>query len=315
MPGDAETVLFIDLAELKKAPFFAELMAWAAKPQTDAEYVQLQRDTGFDYEKDLDQVAVAFLKRGPQQNFFAVAHGRFDRQKIEEYAAKSGTVQQQGRQEIFSVPLAGRPERLLFTFLRADFVAVTNADNLSSFLKPAESAEWHTRFARLAGSPVFAVMGNAALKDALASLSDSQSLARRSTGGLTSPQLSFMLQQLQWLSVAGKPEGERLRVVAEAESSDENNARRLADTLNGMVLLAHAGLGSARPRQEIDAGTRESYLALLKSVDISRIDRGETKSVRLMFEVTANLLKSARVSVPTTTPAPQARVPAKQITP
>src|ERR1700680_3543661 len=83
MPEDAGAVLFIDLAELRRAPFFADLLGWAPKPNTDQEYRQFVRDTGFDYEKDLDQLAVAFEQQGTQKTFYAVGTGHFDKKKIE----------------------------------------------------------------------------------------------------------------------------------------------------------------------------------------------------------------------------------------
>src|ERR1700676_4201336 len=56
MPSDASAIIFVDVAELRSAPFLAELFAWAPKPQTDPDYAQFVRETGFDYERDLDRV-------------------------------------------------------------------------------------------------------------------------------------------------------------------------------------------------------------------------------------------------------------------
>ncbi len=116
MPEDARAVLFIDLADLRKQPFFAGLLAWAPKPDADQEYRQFVRDTGFDYEKDLDRVAVAFEQQGAQRIFFAVGDGHFDKKKIKAYAAKNGVLQNSGAAEIFSLPIAGSSARLSFTF-------------------------------------------------------------------------------------------------------------------------------------------------------------------------------------------------------
>jgi hypothetical protein len=69
--------------------------------------------------------------------------------------------------------------------------------------------------------------------------------------------------------------------------------------LNGVALLARAGISNTRTPQ-LGAATRQSYLALLKSVDVSRINRPDGKSVRLVFDVTPDLLKS----VPSYAPAP-----------
>ena len=306
-PGSSETVLFVDLSDLRRAPFFADLLAWAPKPALDPGYDQFRRDTGFDYEKDLDRVAVAFEKHGTQQVFFAVANGRFDQKKIKDYAAKSGSVQKQAGTQIFLLPVTGSPERISFTFLRNDLIAFTNAADLVSFLKPpktSDSADWHARFDRVAGSPFFAILRNDGIAEAMGSQPGAQSFAQRATGALASPQLSSLLMQLQWLSVAAKPQNDRLRIIAEGEGSEERSARQLADLLNGVTLLARAGLGGVRTQQQIGSATRDAYLDLLKSVEVSRVDRGDAKSVRLMFDVTPQLLKSA----PSATPAaPAAR--------
>lgn len=306
MPGSAETVLFIDLNNLRQAPFFADLLAWAPKPALDPGYDQFRRDTGFDYEKDLDRIAVALEIRGTQQVFFAVANGRFDQQKIRDYAAKSGSLQKQTGTEIFSLPVTGSPDRISFTFLRSDLIAFTNAADLSAFLKPpktSESADWHARFDRVAGSPFFVILRNDGIAEAMGSQAGEQSLAQRAAGGLTSPQLSSLLLQLQWISIAAKPQNDRLRIIAEGESSEERSARQLADLLNGVVLLARAGLGGMKTQPQAGSATRDAYLELLKSVEVSRIDRGDAKAVRLMFDVTPQLLKSAPPVTPAATPA------------
>src|ERR1700730_2706115 len=83
MPEGARLVLFIDVADLRKQPFFADLLAWAPKPDADQEYRQFVRDTGFDYERDLHRLAVAFeQQQGAQKVFFAVGEGHFDNKKI-----------------------------------------------------------------------------------------------------------------------------------------------------------------------------------------------------------------------------------------
>jgi hypothetical protein len=307
MPGDARAVLFIDLTDLRRAPFFADLLAWAPKPDADPEYRQFVRDTGFDYERDLDRLAVTFEQQGAQKIFFAVGDGHFDKKKIKAYAQKNGALQNSGGTEIFSLLAAGNSERISFMFLTRNRVAFTNSQDFASWLHGAKAVsdpEWSERFARVAGSPVFAVIRNEALKDAFGADPAAQDLARRATGGFSSPQLSSLLAQLQWLTVAGKPENNKLRVALDAESQEDRNAQQLADLLNGVALLARAGISNSKALQ-LGAATRQSYLALLKSVEVSRIDRPDTKSVRLMFDVTPDLLKSPPIYAPAGVPAPK----------
>lgn len=294
LPPDASAVFFADFDELRRAPFFGELYAWAAKPQADADYADFLKQTGFDYERDLDRIAIASEKREQGSTLFAILDGKFDRQKISAYAVKSGAVSKSSGREIFSVAMNGSTKKVSFTFLRNDRMALTDDADLNLFLsakkRNEDTAEWSLRFERLAGSPVFAVIRQNAAAGA--------ALAAQAPGGLRSPQLSTLLDQLQWITLAGKPENELLRVVADGECTADATARQLADLLNGVLVLAQAGLNDAKTRQQLDPAAREAYLALLKSADVSKIDRGETKSVRLVFEITPQFLEAARTASP-----------------
>jgi len=294
MPTDASAVLFADFGELRQAPFIAQLHAWAPKPQADADYAQFVKETGFDYERDLHRLAIAVEKRGQDSTVFAILDGKFDRQKISAYALKDGSAAKTGGREIFSVPASGSAKKIIITFLRNDRIALTNDSNLAVFLdakkRTEDVSEWRARFERLAGSPVFAVIRQDAAVGA--------ALAAQAPGGLRSPQLSTLLDQLQWITLAGKPENDRLRVVAEGECAAEATARQLVDVMNGVVILAEGGLNDSKTRQQLDPALRKAYLELLKSADVSKIDRGDTKSVRLVFEITPGFLEAARKAPP-----------------
>jgi hypothetical protein len=313
MPVGATAVVFADFAELRQSTFAAELYAWAPRPQIDADYAQFLRDTGFDYERDLDRVAIAALKRGPDTTFFAVADGRFDREKIAAYASQSGSRETRDGREIFYVTSTppsspqtpGSPRKIFFTFLRKDRMALTDGPDLAALLSPPsntqDAKEWRERFARLAGSPVFAVIRQDA--------APGSALASRAPGGLQAPELSVLLDQLRWITIAGKPESDRLRVITEGEGSADTAARQLADMLNGVLLMAEAGLNGPRVRQQLDPQARDAYLEMLKGTEISRIDRGETKSVRLVFDLTPKFLEAARTKVPAVVPSVVPSIP------
>jgi hypothetical protein len=311
MPSDAEAVLFLDLDQLRTAPFFSDLLTRSPKPVADAGYRQFVQDTGFDYERDLQQVAVAFEKQGSQSVLFAIADGHFDRDKIKAYAAKSGATHPVGDSEIFSQTVPEDGSRVLFKFLSKNRIALTNGPALEPLLSATKNSSgatadaWRTRFTRLAGSPVLAVIAHDGLQQATASDASTSPLAGRSTSGLTSSQLSTAIAQLQWVSIAAKPENGGLRLVAEGESLDEHQSKQLGDLLNQLVLIATLGLTTAHPPQ-IDATARDSYLALLKSIEISQINRSDTKSVRLMLLITPEVLKAAQLpmSSPAASPTP-----------
>jgi hypothetical protein len=200
--------------------------------------------------------------------------------------------------------MSGSARRIAFTFLRNNRIALTNDNSLESALSAprgdSDGQAWRERFRRLAGSPVFAVVRQDAALGA--------ALGAKAPGGLESPQLSALIDQLQWITVAGKPEADRLRVILEGEGTADAPARQLSDVLNGLLVLAEAGLHDQKLRQQLQPGVREAYLEMLKSADVSQIDRGETKSVRLIFDVTPQFLEAARASIPAPSPAPQNKV-------
>jgi hypothetical protein len=226
----------------------------------------------------------------------AVANGHFDQKKISAYALQRGRrYVTENNRTVFLVPM-DNGSQLQFMFLREDLLVITNDDlgheKLHDVLHSDPGRkEWQTRFERLAGSPLFAVIKqNAALGDALAA---------HAPGGLRSPQLSTLIDQLQWITIAGKPDNDRLRVVAEGECLGENTVRQLTDVMNGVLILAEGGLNDTKTRQQLDPATREAYLELLKSADVSKIDRGDSKSVRLVFDLTPGFLEAARKAPPT----------------
>jgi hypothetical protein len=273
------------------------------------------RETGFDYERDLDRAAIAVIKSERDSKLFAIAEGRFDRRKIEAYASQFGTRENRGGHEIFSVPLTDADRKISFTFLTKERVALTDAD-LTTLLAPvpatSDAREWRERFTRMAGSPIFAVIRQDA--------GGAGALAAETPGGFQSPQLSALLDQLQWISLAGRPQDNALRVVAEGECNSDQTTRQLADLLNGILLMAQAGLNGPKTRQDLDPRIRDAYLELVKGADVSRFDRGETKSVRVIFNVTPKLLDAATISAPTAPakagpPIPAHKSPGRQASP
>jgi hypothetical protein len=311
MPADASAVLYVDLDALRQSPFLAELYKWAPQPKAEADYAQFLQSTGFNYESDLNRVSIALLKHGRESTLLAVAEGRFDRKKISAYASQTGTRETRGGREIFSVPVSGSARRITFTFLRNDRIALTNDASLESSLSQphADSDEqaWRERFRRLAGSPVFVVVRQDAGAGA--------ALSAQAPGGLQSPQLSALLDQLQWITVAGKPEANHLRVVIEGEGAADAPTRQLSEVIKGLLMLAQAGLSDPKLRQQLQPDVREAYVELLKSADISQIDRGDTKSVRLMFDVTPKFLEAARTpTIPPPTEASPKKLPSSKST-
>lgn len=292
VPADATSVVFIDFDELRSSPFLASLYSWASHPAEDSEYAQFVRDTGFNYERDLDKAFLAIVNHGTSPTALALAEGKFDRTKIEAFLNRSAKPVQQGSLKVYVLPGEANGKALSVALLSAQRIAIANSENLfaalSDAVRQSDHGEWQARFDRVAGTPVFAVIRqDPALQAKFGAVT---------SGGFRFPQLAALLAQLQWISIAGKPEGDLLRLVAEGECPSDTASSQLRDYLQGIQLLAQNGLNDAKLRQEMNPQEREAYLELLKSADIQKLDRGDSKSVRLILSVTPQFLAVANTS-------------------
>lgn len=303
VPPDATSVVFVDFDELRASPFLAQFNSWAPRAGEDSEYAQFVRDTGFDYEHDLGKVFAAFSHRGTDSSTLILAEGNFDRNKIEAYLNGTGKATQQGSLKVFQLPASTNNKPFDVALLGGRRIAITDSENLFAALTGAvhdpSHGEWQARFDRLAGSPFFAVIRqDPALRQALSSAAP---------GGFRSLQLATLLDQMQWILLAAKPDGNLLRLVAEGECSSSAAATQASDFLQGIQLLAQNGLNDPKLRQQMNPEERDAYLELLKSADIQRLDRGDSKSVRLALAITPQFLaviKSQNANSPSGTAAP-----------
>lgn len=290
VPPDSTAVVFLHFDEFRQSPFLEKIYSWAPHPDEDSEYKQFVRDTGFSYERDLKAAVVAISNQGTKTSLLVVVDGRFDRKKIEAFLTRAGTSAQQGKLKVFSVNDAGAHEKpVSLAFLSDNRIALTDAPSLAAQLASAASnnhAEWNSRFDRLAGTPIFAVVHQDPVMH--------KALDSAAPGGFRSPQLSALLEQLQWISIAGKPDGQELRAVAEGECQSELESAQLRDMLEGVLLLAQNGLHDRRLRQQMNADEREAYLEILQGAEVQKIDRGEWKTVRVALSITPKFLDLAR---------------------
>lgn len=289
LPADSSAVIFVDLNQFRATPFLAQLLQWAPQRPPEEEYKEFVHATGFDYERDLHRMAISVSKKSGGDSIFGIADGRFDRNKMEAYAVKNGKQVGSSSNGVFAIPLNNSSRTLFFTFLNDNRIAWTDDSAAESSPAPRvrSDAEWQEHFSRLAGTPLFALFKQ-----------DSGGIAgltQQAPGGFCSPQLAELLAQLRWISLGGKPEGNILRVVVEGESPSDSTARQLNDFLGGILLLSQAGLNSAKNNKQLDPGMRDAYLDLLRTAEVKKIDRGEVKSVRLVFDVTPKLLQAAEV--------------------
>jgi hypothetical protein len=298
MPGDASAVVYLDLAQLRTSPFLAQLFRWAPQPTPDSDYIQFLQATGFNYERDLDRLALAINRQSQNPTAFAIADGRFDRKKIEAYGGRYSSLKTADGKTLFAIPMGGSSHKAFFTFLRDDRMVWAN-DSSYFFQQPRGTSpeEWSEHFSRLAGTPLFAILRQE---------SGAATALAQAPADLRSPQLAALLAQLQWISISGKPEGNLLRVGIEGECLTEGTVHQLKEFLSGLGVIAQMGLNDPKIRQQLDPELREGYLELLQSANIQQLDRGTSKSVRVVFDVTPKVLQTAHNPAAGADPLPPA---------
>lgn len=289
MPVTATSVVYVDVAQIREGNLFKNLAMWNSSVTVDPDYKQFANETNFDYEKDLDQVGVAVEKARNANHYFVLADGKFDRKKIEAYLRKNGNSERQSGLEIFhlaqqnSNPYVSSVQgKVAVAFLSDQRLALTTAADLNAEVDSSKNEaghrEWMQRFERLSGSPAFVLLRQDA--------SIGSVLSGRAPGGIASPQLAQLLNQLTWISIAGRTEGNSFRAVIDGECPNELVMRQLTEFFNGIALLAEAGLNDPKLRQKMDPAEREAYLQLLNSIDVTKLDRGDSKSVRVSLLIT-----------------------------
>ena len=137
IPADANTVIYVDLADLKESPFLANLYAWAPHATQDSDYSQFVRDTSFAYERDLARAIVAVSSRGDKNKFLVVADAKFDHSKIDSYLQRNAKVAQQGKLKTYLLNSTVSGEPISVAFFSDTRIAITNSENLSSEIAAA----------------------------------------------------------------------------------------------------------------------------------------------------------------------------------
>src|SRR3984893_18422704 len=107
VPAGAPTLVYLDLAAIRASSFYQNRPDRSPLTIPDSDYAKFVQATGFDFEKDLDRVAIASWPQPfaqERKKTVAVAEGRFDRQKIHDYAMKEGKLDHQEGREVFLFP-------------------------------------------------------------------------------------------------------------------------------------------------------------------------------------------------------------------
>lgn len=286
LPADAPAVGYVDVAALRglqSSPLAAILGLSSPGPQSDREYAEFVRETGFDYTRDLDRVAMAAWPQSlltptggmGENRILAIADGRFDEKKIQAYALRTGKIALRGRQSYYIVP--GNPPVSL-AFIAPGRIALASGKDADELLALRESKTpdpaMQARIARVAGAPIFAV----AQTDQLP--------ASVYANFAHSPQLERLARAVRGLSLAGQPDGDKIKVALDAECDSMTNALQLSTLLDILRMGSSLALSDPKTRQQMNREQAAFLRAVISQVKVAHQD----KWVRLTLDVTPEML-------------------------
>lgn len=119
LPGENILLLHLDVAALRRTTSLAPLLQSQVPP--DPDYAAFIRQTGFDYQRDLDQAVVCYLP----DRVYILVRGRFDLARLRAYAQAQGGVCPVDRPCQMPASQAGR--RISFLPLSSDVLALATA--------------------------------------------------------------------------------------------------------------------------------------------------------------------------------------------
>jgi hypothetical protein len=286
-PADARFLAYADISALRDSPLVQRLTAMAPPATADGDYAAFVAATGFDYQRDLDRVVIATRQNGgqaSQQNgssdqTVAFADGRFNREKIEQYALRSGKLTHEDGHAVYLIPSTTPGKTVSIAFLTNDRIALADGGDLSAAFSPstvALDATMRDRLLRVAGAPLFAVVKTPTAGGG----TQSSPVA----GGF-----SASFQSLRWVSLAVRPDGGTLLLSAEGECDGPGQAQSVAAGLELLRGLVRNGLSDPKARGKMPAATAAAIDQMLGSAHVS----ADASRVRLLMTVTPEMLASA----------------------
>jgi len=289
LPADAPVIGYIDAAALRKlrnSPLAAVLGLTSPGPDADRDYAEFVRDTGFDYTRDLDHAALAFWPAsfGTADNPFgedrvlAIADGRFDKQKIEAYALRTGKVSVRGAQSVYEVP--GNPPVSL-EFLSSTRIVLAGERNATDLIASmassgalARDSAMQLRIKRVAGAPIFALARTDQLPTGFYA------------NFKNSPQLEHLARSIRSMTLAGQPAGNNVNLALDAECDSMKNAFEISTLLDTFRMVGSMALHDPKMRGQMTKQQAAFLAALLTRTKIAHQD----KRVRLSLELTPEML-------------------------
>ncbi|MFZ3265943.1 MAG: hypothetical protein WA172_18200 [Terriglobales bacterium] len=301
LPG-ADGFLYINLKWIRTFNATAQLPPVSRDP----EYQKFVEQTGFQFERDLDQAAFAVHYPqswgdgtggdAPEPRFSDIFVGKFDSARIVPYLKRlSSSIDNHRGFDIYNIPVEGRIVRV--AFLSYDTVAVSNHPNPDVIRGIVDRSR---KLASPFGGP--SLLRKYYHDVPIASLSFAilrmQPAAMRSFGGLGG--WSFLFQNPAVVVISARYL-RALHLKAEAFTSNEQDAQSIVDKVSTFLSLFHAAEGSV--------GTHGTDPDVKAFFDTLKVERSHDRAI-LTATVPPGFIKKALSESPAD-PAPATAQPAK----
>jgi hypothetical protein len=287
LPADTRFVMGLDVHRFVQSPFYAKFASQGGRPQA---FTELEQKTGFNPERDVDQVLIAGRPDKGRQGGLVIVRGRFDRYKLSQ-AIESGGKQvttkkhegnplyvfNEGQASASAVAFLGHDDDLLVMGSQASVEAA-----VSSHFQGGTPLKQNTALVslleRVKPGSTFWMVGDQSL------LSQMPSTVPAPGGGSGGAQLQ--LPALKALMVTGELEPV-VSVDVTGDAADAAGASQLADIVRGFVALA-----------SLQAAQKPELKGLQNAVSVTTEQASVRLSARLPYELLEALQpkKSAGVS-------------------
>jgi hypothetical protein len=282
LPAGAPTLVYLDLSAVRASSFYQHRPDKGPIAIPNQDYADFVRETGFDFEKDLDRVVIASWPAPGKElkKTVAIAEGRFDRTKIRDYAARKGKLDHQQGREVFLFPTDDQTGLVSVTFLDDHRIALVEGPSIAPLFAGhadtpgADPAS--ERAARLDGAAAFMISRVPPIPD-----------NPGASGPPAAAQLLSMARSVQWITLAARPEGDDLRVSLEGECDSSTDALEIKSALELLRLFGHAGLESPKTRQSMDPAALAVLQTVLSNAEVTQA----AERVRILVELTPDIFK------------------------
>jgi hypothetical protein len=275
LPPNAPLVAYLDAQPFRSSAFLEQLLALAPSPAPSADYQQFMEQTGFDFSRDLNRLAMAVTPQGSEADVELVAEGTFDQPKIVSYARQhGGSVGSQHGESTILYPSGDHKRQVTLEFLPGGRIRLRSAPVDEQGAAPGESAgnpaAMRQHLAGLSASPLFVV-------------AEVRSWPVNAHLG----QYSSVIGGIAWLTVQVLPQGNNLQFSVNGECNSAPEAQQLVSLVNLLKGLGTTLVNQQAAQQKISVSQAHAASDFLRNLEVTQDDT----RVMLAFSISTELLK------------------------